>query len=142
MHEITIEIDSNEDIWKLIDKSLNYIFISNFSPYSYISWWKTDLKLPTSQILKDISVRNMSLDLKVDLVTLKEIIELNTKSLIIYQFDKSIPNTLLITELMEQSKENILIQNGLKHLFIINFEFLTIKSCDESFITHIQNSKK
>ncbi|WP_338793928.1 hypothetical protein V9L05_06905 [Bernardetia sp. Wsw4-3y2] len=140
MQEITIEIDSNEDIWKLVDKSLNYIFISNFNPNSSISWWKTDLKVSENQNLRNISVRDMSLDLQVDLVTLKEIIELNTRTLVIYQFAKPIPDTLLVNQLMEQSKENILIQNGLKHCFSAVYEFLTIRSFDENFIKNIQQS--
>ncbi|WP_375559238.1 hypothetical protein ACE193_16060 [Bernardetia sp. OM2101] len=140
MHEITIEIDSNEDIWKLIDKESDHIFISNFNPNSSTSWWKTDLKISENQNLRNISVRNMSVNLQVNLATLKEIIELNTQSLVIYQFAKPIPDTLLVNQLMEQSKENILIQNDLKHCFIVNFEFLTIKSFDENFINDIHKN--
>ncbi|WP_291724701.1 hypothetical protein [Bernardetia sp.] len=142
MREITIEIDSNEEIWRYIDEKLNHIYISNFRPKSSFSWWKTDLKISESQTFENISVRNMSLDLQVDLTTLRKLIELNTQSLIIYQFDKPIPDTLLVAELMEQSKENILFQNGLKHSFFINFEFLTVKSFDENFIEDLQKNKR
>lgn len=141
MYEITIEIDSNEYIWKFIDKNLSYIFISKFNPNSSISWWKTDLKVSESQTLENISVRNMSLDLQVDLVTLKKIIELNTQSLSVYQFDRPIPSTLLVTELMESSRENILRQNGLQHFFSINYEFLTVKSFNKNFIKNIQENE-
>jgi len=137
MKELTFEINSNVEIWKLFDKSLNSIFIHGFVPNEYVEWWKTDLKINKLKQLKNLSVRLMKMDVKTDLNGLKEILELNTNQLSIYQFEKPISNTLQIERLPEHNRDKILKQNGLKHIFFINFEFITIKSFDSEFLAKI-----
>lgn len=142
MEEITFEIESNNEIWELIDKEFNSIFIHKFNPNQAIEWWKTDLKTKGGQILENISVRQMELDVQTDLSGLKQIIEMNTHYLSIYQFEKKVSDTLQLERLPEKSKEQILKQNGLKHIFWINFEFLIVRSFDTEFINSIKNNPR
>ena len=137
MTEITFEINSNEEIWELFDKELNTIFIHQFVPNEVIEWWKTDLKIQNGVELKNLSVRQMEMDVQTDLNGLKEILELNTNQMRIYQFDKSISNTLEIQKLPANARNLILKQNGLKHFFFIDFEFITIGSFEPEFINDI-----
>jgi hypothetical protein len=140
MHELTFEIESNEEIWEVFDKKLNSIFIHRFVPNEVIQWWKTDLITQTGTELNNLSVRQMQMDVQTDLNGLKKIIELNNRYLRVYQFDRPIPDTLEIERLPEMSRDLILKQNGLKHWFILNFEFLTIGSFDSEFIRGIEQN--
>lgn len=138
MKQITLKINSNEEIWSLIDKRLHHIFIHKFMPNKAFSWWKTDLKTQNGIVFNNLSVRQMQMDIQTDLDTLKEIIELNIQNLRIYQFDKPIPDTLMLERLPKQTQTKILKQNGLKHFFFINYEFLTIGSYDMAFLNKIE----
>ncbi|KAA9326032.1 hypothetical protein [Adhaeribacter soli] len=140
MKELVFEINSNEEIWGLFDKSISNIFIHKFCPVDSIHWWKTDLKLENGLLLKDCSVRGMEFDLQTDLNGLKQILEMNTNQLRIYQFDKLIPDSLTLEQLPEKAKFQILKQNGLKHFFWIDFEIITISSFDEKFIKAIEEN--
>ncbi len=142
MKELTFEINSNKEIWELIDKELNTIFIHKFVPNEVIEWWKTDLKTQSGTELKNLSVRQMEMDVQTDLNGLKKILELNTRQLRIYQFDKPISDTLEIDRLPEKNRNLILKQNGLKHLFFVNFEFITIGSFESDFLSGIELNPK
>jgi hypothetical protein len=142
MNELTFEINSNEEIWELLDKDLNSIFIQKFVPNEVIEWWKTDLKTQNGTEFKNLSVRQMELDVQTDLKGLKKILELNTNQLRIYQFEKPISDTLEIERLPEKNRNLILKQNGLKHLFFVNFEFITIGSFESEFIKEIERNPK
>lgn len=142
MKEITFKIDSNEDIWELFDKNLNFIFIHKFVPNEVIDWWKTDLKTENGIIFNNLSVRQMTMDVQTDLMGLRKLIELNTKQLRVYQFVRPIPGTLEIERLPRISRNQILKQNGLKHMFFINFEFITISSFEMEFINKIESYPK
>ncbi len=142
MKELTFEINSNKEIWELIDKELNTIFIHKFVPNEVIEWWKTDLKTQSGTELKNLSVRQMEMDVQTDLNGLKKILELNTRQLRIYQFDKPISDTLEIDRLPEKNRNLILKQNGLKHFFFVNFEFITIGSFESEFISRIELNPK
>lgn len=142
MNEVSFEINSNEEIWDLFDKDLNNIFIHQFNPKESISWWQTDLKIGNGNVFKDLSVRGMTLDIQTDLTGLKKILELNSNHLRIYQFEKPLPDTLVLEYLPEKSRNLILKQNGLKHFFFIDFEFLTVGSFDNEFIKAIETSPK
>uniref|UniRef100_UPI00404AA988 hypothetical protein n=1 Tax=Flavobacterium sp. TaxID=239 RepID=UPI00404AA988 len=142
MNELTFEINSNEEIWELLDKDLNSIFIHKFVPNEVIEWWKTDLKTQNGTEFKNLSVRQMELDVQTDLKGLKKILELNTNQLRIYQFEKPISDTLEIERLPEKNRNLILKQNGLKHLFFVNFEFITIGSFESEFIKEIERNPK
>lgn len=139
MFEITIEINSSEDIWQIIDKKVNAIFIHKFNPNNVIEWWKTDLKSKNSDTIKNLSVRQLVVDIQTDLDGLKQILKLNSNQLRIYQFEKNIPDSLIIENLPEKSRFEILKQNGLRHFFFLDFEFLTIRSFDNDFINSISN---
>lgn len=140
MTEITFEINSNEEVWELFDKKLNSIFIHKFNPNQVVEWWKTSLKTKSGTEFKNLSVRQMEFDVQTDLSELKKILEINPYQLRIYQFDKPISNTLEIERLPEKSINQILKQNGLKHYFFIDFEFITIGSFETDFIKSIESN--
>ncbi len=141
MFEITIEINSNEDIWLILDKKMNSIFIHKFNPNNTIEWWKTDLKIKNGSTFKNISVRELVCDIQTDLDGLKQILELTTNQLRIYQFEKKIADSLIIENIPEKSRFEILKQNGLRHFFFLDFEFLTISSFDINFINRIKKNQ-
>jgi hypothetical protein len=140
MTEVTFEINSNQEVWELFDKKLNSIFIHKFNPNQVIEWWKTDLKTKSGTEFKNLSVRQMEFDIQTDLSELKNILELNTNQLRIYQFDKPISDTLEIERLPEKSLNQILKQNGLRHYFFIDFEIITIGSFETDFIKSIETN--
>jgi hypothetical protein len=142
MQELTFEIESNQEIWELFDKDLDSIFIHKFVPNEVIEWWKTDLKTQSGNEFKNLSVRQMEMDIQTDLNGLKEILALNTNQLRIYQFEKPISDTLEIERLPEKNRNEILKQNGLKHFFFIEFEFITIGSFESEFINGIESHPK
>lgn len=142
MQELTFEIESNEEIWGLFDKDLDSIFIHKFVPNEVIEWWNTDLKTQNGTEFKNLSVRQMEMDVQTDLNGLKKILELNTNQLRIYQFEKPISDTLEIERLPESNRNLILKQNGLKHFFFINFEFITIGSFVSEFMRGIESNPK
>ena len=141
MKNLCFEINSNEEIWSLIDKNLDNIFIHRFMPKESLGWWKTDLKMPNNILFENIEVRSMEFDIRTDLNGLREIIEMNTNQLRIYQFEKPLSDTLILDYLPEKNRENILLQNGLKHFFFCDFEFLIIESSDSEFINQIENNE-
>jgi len=142
MNELTFEINSNEEIWELFDKKVDSIFIHRFIPNETLEWWKTDFKTGHGKEFKNLSVRLMEMDVQTDLNGLKKILELNTRQLRVYQFEKPIPDTLEIGSLPEKNRNQILKQNGLKHFFFVNFEFITVGSFDSEFINNIETQPK
>ena len=140
MKNLCFEINSNEEIWSLIDKNIDNIFIHKFMPNERISWWKTSLKMPNDIVFENLQVRSMEFDLQTNLDGLKQIIEMNTNQLRIYQFKKPLPDNLVLEYLPENNREKILIQNGLKHFFFCDFEFISIESCDLNFLEKIENN--
>ena len=142
MKTVTFEINSSIEIWELLDKKLNFIFIHTFLPNEVIEWWKTDLKTKSGIEFKNLSVRQMEMDVQTDLSGLKKILELHTNQLRIYQFEKQISDTLEIERLPENNRNLILKQNGLKHYFFIDFELITIGSFDSEFINEIKSNPK
>lgn len=107
-----------------------------------VEWWKMDFKMENGFELKNLSVRQMEMDVQTDLSGLKKILELNTGQFRIYQFDKPISDTLEIERLPENKHIQILRQNGLKHFFFIDFEMVTIGSFDPEFIWQIETQSK
>lgn len=67
MKTVTFEINSSIEIWELLDKKLNFIFIHKFLPNEVIEWWKTDLKTKSGIEFKNLSVRQMEMDVQTDL---------------------------------------------------------------------------
>jgi len=140
MRELTIELHSNEEIWSLFDKKVDSILIHRFIPNETLEWWKTDFKTNHGRKFKNLSVRLMEMDVQTDLPGLKKILELNTRQLRIYQFEKPTPDTLEISNLSQKNRNRILKQNGMKHFFFVNFEYLTISSFDSEFLTNIETN--
>jgi hypothetical protein len=135
METISVEIDSNEDLWNVIDKKYNDILVHRFMPHEAVDWWQTSLKIKDE--LFDLHVRNMEFDIRTDLEGLRKLLDLNTLYMSIYQFEKPVPGSLVLQHLPEQNAEAILKQNGLKHIFFCDHEHLTVSSFDESFIKDI-----
>ena len=142
MKELTFEIETNQEIWELIDKRFSHVFIHRFNPHEVLQWWKTDLKISNGVELKGIAVRDMNCDLQTDLNGLKQIFDLNTRQLRVYQFEKPVPGTLVLEHLPEKSREQILRQNGMKHFFWIDFEFISISSFDLEYLKSIEENPK
>ncbi len=84
----------------------------------------------------------MEFDLQTDLKGLEKILNLKTNQFSVYQFEKSIPSTLVIKNLPIENKESILKLNGLKHIFICEFERLSISSIDDNFLDKIEQEVK
>ncbi len=139
MEELTFEINSEEEIWELLDKKFDFFYVHRFLPNNVVEWWETSLKTQNGIELNNLSVRLMEMDIQTDLSGIKKIIEIYTHNLSIYQFDKPIADTLQIERLPEYNRNKILKQNGLRHYFLINFEFITIGSFDAQFIAAIKS---
>jgi len=140
MKETTIELQSSEHLWELLDKKIDAIFIRKFNPNEALAWWKTDIVVQGT-LLKNISVRQMEFDINTNLEGLKTLLALNTYNMAIYQFEKAVPDTLNIDG-PEPGRLKILRQNGLHHIFFVNYEFVTISSFDEDFINALENIRK
>ena len=119
---------------------MNHIFLHKFIPNETLQWWKTDLKSKNGIEFRNLSVRLMEMDIQTELIELKQLLELNTNFLNVYQFDKPISDTLQVESLPENSKDKILKKNGLKHWFFIHFEMITISSFDDDFIEKIETN--
>lgn len=141
MENLCFEIISNEEIWSLIDKNIDNIFIHKFMPNEKISWWTSNIKMPNDILFENIEVRNMEFDIQTNLEGLKKILDMNTNQLRIYQFEMPLPDSLVLENLPEKNRENILLKNGLKHFFFCDFEFLTIESSDLKFINDIETNE-
>lgn len=137
MKKIVFKINSYAELWEVFDKNLNNIFIHKFMPSEAIRWWKTNLKTENGILFKDLAVRQMKMDVQTDLDGLKKILELNMNQLRIYQFTKQISDTLKVEGLSENNRNQILRENGLKHFFFINYEYLTIESFETAFLDSI-----
>lgn len=142
MHSIRFTINSIHEIWKLIDKKVEHILISNFQPHGVIEWWESTIKVNSKLTLENLSVRNMQFDIQTNLLGLQQIMEHEWNFLDIYQFNKPVSNTLSINNLPEDHLEQILINNGLQHLFQIDFESIVISSIDEEFIRKIAENSE
>ncbi|WP_143736525.1 hypothetical protein [Moheibacter sediminis] len=140
MKQIVFDINSHEEIWSLIDKKFDHIFIHKFMPNEAIAWWKTDVKMKNGEFYENLNVRNMEFDILTDLNGLEKILVFNSYHLRIYQFDKVVPDKLSLEYLPPNKLEQILLRNGLKHTYFCDFEFLTISSSDEKFIEAIENN--
>lgn len=81
MNDLTFEINSNGEIWELFDKKLNSIFIHKFVPNEVIEWWKTDLITQSGTEFKNLSVRQMEMDIQTDLNGLKKNTRIEYKSI-------------------------------------------------------------
>jgi len=142
MKEITIELKSENELWSLFDKRYDYILIHKFNPNEAILWWKSDIRVNENFEIKDTYVRNMQFDIQTDLTGLEKVLQLKTRQLRIYQFDRPVPDTLCIETLPDESINKILKSNGLKHKYWIDFEFVTVCSFDERFIETINENKR
>ncbi|MDJ0578412.1 hypothetical protein [Crocosphaera sp.] len=133
---------SKEELCEIFDPKFPFILIESFEPKGLSKWWQTDLKFLGTKF-KNLSIRHMIFDIQTDLEGFKKIFQLNTPHyLSIYQFDKPIPDTLVPRFLPDNNKERILKQNGLKHHYLFNFEFLTITSFEEEFLTEIKMNEE
>ena len=142
MHSIRFTLNSIHEIWKLVDKEAEHILISKFQPHGTIEWWESTVKVNSKLTLENLKVRNMQFDIQTNLLGLQQIIEHEWNFLDIYQFNKPVPDTLSINHLPEGHLEQILINNGLQHLFQVDFESIVISSIDEEFIRKIAENSE
>lgn len=137
MFHVTLILDSDDILLKVIDKNFNDFFVHQFNPNPTIEWFSGDLKIK-SESLKNIEFRNMTFDVRTDLDGVKKLLNFNSNGFNLYQFNKPITGSLLLETLKEASRNNILKQNGLQHIYSMSYEFLTISSFDEVFIETIR----
>lgn len=137
MFSITLSITESKTIIDIINKEHNHFLVHQFNPtYSY-DWMKTTVKNEIIS-LDNISIRKMSFDILCDLKTIEKITQSHTHYLNIYQFNKTVSNSLVIENLNTNTIDKILLQNGLEYKYFINNEYLTVYSFDKEFITKIE----
>lgn len=130
---------NNEQVLDLLDDSVPYILIPNFSPNLTRQWWTTTIHLPSQDTLENLDVRDMTVDLCIDKKTVAEIFKhsrFNQISLL--QFTKKPPDSLKPEELPEKSKDKILIQNGLVNWVWVDYEFVEFSSISEEFLESLK----
>lgn len=137
MESIRFTLDTNLEIWEFIDKSADHILIHNFQPHNILEWWTSTVNLSPTKILKDIQVRNMQFDIQTTISGLRQILDHESNSLDIYQFNRPISDTLVIEALPSKNAETILILNGLQHIISVDFESVTVSSVSTDFIKSI-----
>lgn len=137
MHELTLELESYQQLCGIIGDMPGYFLVPNYTPHEAVGWAKANISI-NGFTLANADVRNLKFDLRTDRDGLEKVLNHSTQQFIIYCFSKPVSDTLVIDYLPEQGKENILKQNGLLHIFDIEFEFLTISSFDEGFLENIR----
>ena len=136
MPELRFRELGNDLTWEhIIDKRYEHILLHRFNPNYVLEWWPGSLRLPNGTALNDVMVRQMECDLLTGLPVLKEIMNLNTHYLYVYQFDRPVPGTLLPGNLPPASAVKILEQNGLRHIISLHFEFTIVASFDQDYLS-------
>ena len=139
MFSTTLTLTSNNIAFELINKEFNHFFIHQFTPNYYTDFYLSDIKNKYLQ-LEDTYIRRLHFDISADLNLVQKLLKINVPYLNIYQFNKIIPNSLIIENLNENVRDTILKQNGLQHKYFINNEFLSIYSFDKQFIDAIEEN--
>ena len=134
-------IDNDEIFENIVDKCCSNILLHNFNPHESIKWLSTSININKDILLENVLVRNMCFDLQIDIYALKKILSIDRLYLNIYQFNRPIPNTLLIDHLPENNREKILRQNGLEHIIWIELEDTIVMSYNADFLKKIRENK-
>ncbi len=137
METIRFTLDKNLEIWEFIDKTSDHVLIHNFQAHNILEWWESTIKLSPITTLENIKVRNMQFDIKTNISGLRQILQHESNFLDIYQFNKPIPDTLVIGHLPSNYAEKILLQNGLQHIISVDFESITVSSVSPDFIKSV-----
>ncbi|MGQ2984054.1 hypothetical protein [Flavobacterium sp.] len=137
MYNLTLEIGSNKQLLDIIGNSPDYFLLHKHMPQPALRWEKADIHI-NGLVLDNVDIRCLQFDVKTNFQELNRIIRHSIYNISIYQFEKPIADTLVIEYLPENAKEHILRKNGLKHIFSLEYEFLTVSSFDESFIDNIR----
>ncbi len=138
MESISFQVESNEELWEIVDKSVPYIFLHRFNPHQSIEWFNGSVSVESNEIVKNGLIRNMQFDLQTDLSTLQQILQMNHYYLSIYQFNKPIPGTLVIENLPEENNNSILQQNGLEHIIWIEYEWVRVSSFNSAYLSRLK----
>lgn len=142
MESVVLVIDHDNELSEIIDRSFQHILISKFNPHQIIEWAPLSITMLPNVVIENVMARQISFDIKTDLAGLEKILDLNLACLSIYQFDRAVADTLTIEDLPENNRENILKQNGLKHIYNIEHEMLIIESFYPDFIQRIKGNNK
>ncbi|MFO0355949.1 MAG: hypothetical protein ACK50A_03270 [Sphingobacteriaceae bacterium] len=140
MDSITFTLDSNKEIWEFLDKTVDHVLVHHFHAHNYIEWWTSTIKINPEITLDNVKVRNMTFDILTNVAGLKQILDVESNFLDIYQFTKPLADSLTIEALPKDNAINILKQNGLQHIITVDFEFITVKSFNKDFINSIRNN--
>ncbi|SNS41294.1 hypothetical protein SAMN05421640_0038 [Ekhidna lutea] len=125
--ENTHQPNSNDEIWELIDKEYQWVLIPNFNPHEVVEWVSGTVTIDNSEIVTNHKVRMISFDILLEINDLKKVINLNTRNISIFQFDREVSDTLVIDHLPDSRINEILFENGLKYIYNIHYEFMTIQ---------------
>ena len=141
MQEIIFQDLDRSHIWEeLIDKQYNYNLVHRFNPDYAVEWWNGSMQLQNIE-LANVQVRQMQVDLQVDLSVLKQLIFLNTHYLFIYQFSKPVPGSLLLENIPVSARDNILRQNEMRLSIEIQMDIVTVSSFDTEYIDRLKSGK-
>lgn len=140
MDSISFTLDANKEIWEFLDKTVDHVLVHNFHAHNYIEWWTSTIKINPQITLDNLKVRDMQFDIQTNVSGLKQILDIESNFLDIYQFTKPIADTLTIDALPKENAINILKQNGLQHIICVEFELITVKSFSSDFINSIRDN--
>jgi hypothetical protein len=137
------ETFSNVDtdlIKEIIDTNIPCSFIPGLRLGEYNKWNNTDILVNKNSLLINNQTRNISLDLMIDtgelICCLDKLLHLQ---LSIFQFTKTIPETLKIERINSGHLWDIFVKNGCMHNIWINYEFVTIKTIDKEYFSKVKN---
>ena len=137
--QLFLNLDTEEILEHLLDKRYNHLYVLNFKPDYSRNWVKGTIVIPDGLNLVNITIRDLSFDLKTNLIDLKKLIEIYG-FMDIYQFNKPISDNLLIKIIPDESKEKILRQNGLEHIIEIDKEDTIVRSFDKGYIDGLRQN--
>jgi hypothetical protein len=140
MESISFTLDANKEIWEFLDKTVDHVLVHNFHADNYVKWWTSTIKINQQITLDNMQVRNMRFDIQTNVIGLKQILDIESNFLDIYQFTKPIADTLTLDTLPKENAINILKQNGLQHIISVEFELITVKSFSSDFINSIRDN--
>ncbi|MDO8998460.1 MAG: hypothetical protein Q7W45_01755 [Bacteroidota bacterium] len=140
MDSISFTLDANKEIWEFLDKTVDHVLVHNFHADNSVKWWTSTIKISPQITLDNVQVRSMQFDIQTNVVGLKQILDIESNFLDIYQFNKPIADSLTIDALPKDNAINILKKNGLQHIICVEFELITVKSFSSDFINSIRDN--
>ena len=96
-----------------IDLSVPYVWILGHTPQYQAGWWTADIPLNVSGAWMNAQIQNLTLDLNLETqVFLERIYDFDNHGFLLLQSSKPMPESLYLSELLEDVQTKILGQNG------------------------------